>query len=129
MTEPGENPPARACWGCGAQLVLPPRLTVTTPPPRAEHHIRLRRAARVQAHHLLPEPTRHDCSDETLVAELVEHPSKPGRFGITNRSKEPWSATRSDGTPQQIDPGQTVPLRSGLELDLGAGVRAVVRAK
>ncbi|MFD3836242.1 protein kinase [Streptomyces sp. NPDC058642] len=129
MTEPGENPPPRTCWGCGGQLMLPPRLTVTTPPPRAEHHIRLRRAARVQAHHLLPEPTRHDCSDASLVAELVEHPSKPGRFGIANRSKETWTGTRSDGTPQQIGPGQTVPLRSGLELDLGGGARAVVWAK
>ncbi|WP_031486850.1 protein kinase domain-containing protein [Streptomyces bicolor] len=129
MTEPGENPPSRACWGCGAQLVLPPRLTVTTPPPRAQHHIRLRRAARVHAHHLLPEPTRHDFSDASLVAELVEHPSKPGRFGIKNHSKDTWTGTRSDGTAQQVGPGQTVPLRSGLELDLGGGVRAVVRPK
>ncbi|MCE0447816.1 hypothetical protein LT493_39520 [Streptomyces tricolor] len=39
MTEPGENPPPRDCWGCEARLVLPPRLTVTTPPPphRAPH--------------------------------------------------------------------------------------------
>lgn len=129
MTEPGENPPSRPCWGCGARLVLPPRLTVTTPPPRAQHHIRLRRAARVQAHHLLPEPTRHDCSDASLVAELVEHPSKPGRFGIKNHSKDTWTGTRSDGTSQRIGPGQTVPLRSGLELEFGGGVRAVVKAR
>ncbi|MFI8237879.1 protein kinase [Streptomyces sp. NPDC085866] len=129
MTEPGENPPPRPCWGCGALLVLPPRLTVTTPPPRTEHHVRLRRGARVQAHHLLPEPARHDCSDAALVAELVEHPKKPGRFGIANRSRQTWTGTRSDGTSQKVEPGQTVPLRAGLELDLGDGVRAVVRAE
>ncbi|WP_225826365.1 serine/threonine protein kinase [Streptomyces naphthomycinicus] len=129
MTEPGEKPPPRHCWGCGAVLVLPPRLTVTTPPPRAEHHIRLRRAARVQAHHLLPEPARHDCSDAALVAELVEHPQKPGRFGLANRSPRTWTGTRADGTVQRVEPGQTVPLRSGLDLDLGDGVRAVVRAQ
>ncbi|MGW2743101.1 protein kinase domain-containing protein [Streptomyces sp. NPDC001450] len=129
MTEPGESPPPRPCWGCGALLVLPPRLTVTTPPPRTEHHIRLRRGARVQAHHLLPEPARHDCSDTALVAELVEHPKKPGRFGIANRSRQTWTGTRSDGTAQQVEPGQTVPLRAGMELDLGDGVRAVVRAE
>ncbi|MEU1403642.1 protein kinase [Streptomyces sp. NPDC005728] len=129
MTEPGENPPPRLCWGCGAQLVLPPRLTVTTPPPRTEHHIRLRRGARVQAHHLLPEPARHDCSDAALVAELVEHPKRPGRFGIANRSQQTWTGTRSDGTVQKVEPGQTVQLRSGLELDLGDGVRAVVHAR
>jgi hypothetical protein len=63
------------------------------------------------------------------VAELVEHPSRPGRFGIANRSDRTWTGTRSDGTSQQIGPGQTVPLRAGLELDLGDGARAVVRAK
>ncbi|MFF8726072.1 protein kinase [Streptomyces sp. NPDC015171] len=129
MSEPGENPPQRNCWGCATSLVLPPRLTVTTPPPRTEHHIRLRRAARVQAHHLLPEPARHDCSDASLVAELVEHPKKPGRFGLANRSPQTWTGSRSDGTVQRVEPGQTVPLRSGLELDLGGGVRAVVRAR
>ncbi|MDX2294583.1 hypothetical protein R6G00_20690, partial [Streptomyces roseofulvus] len=40
-----------------------------------------------------------------------------------------WPATRSDGTSQRIGPGQTVPLRSGLELELADGARAVVRAR
>jgi DNA-binding helix-hairpin-helix protein with protein kinase domain len=127
MTEPEEST-AGACWGCGTALVLPPKLVITTPPPRAERHVRLGRAARVHAHHLVPEPTRHDYSDATLVAELTEHPQKPGRFGLANRSGDAWSGTRSDGSSQQISPGQTVPLRAGLALDL-AGARATVQAK
>ncbi|MEU7136555.1 protein kinase [Streptomyces sp. NPDC046261] len=127
MTQPEETT-AGTCWSCGGTLVLPPRLVLTTPAPRAERHLRLRRAARVHAHHLVPEPTRHDYSDATLVAELTEHPRKPGRFGLANRSGTAWTGTRSDGTTQQITPGQTVPLRSGLELDFG-GARAVVHPK
>ncbi|MEU7434109.1 protein kinase [Streptomyces sioyaensis] len=126
MTEPGATA-AGTCWSCDKALILPPQLIVTTPPPRAEHHIRLHRTARVHAHHLVPEPTRHDYSDATLVAELTEHPKKPGKFGLANRSGKAWTGIRSDGTAQQISPGQTVPLRSGLELDLG-GAQAVVRA-
>ncbi|WP_053708637.1 hypothetical protein [Streptomyces sp. NRRL B-3648] len=102
---------------------------MTTPPSRTEHHIRLRRAAGVRAHRLLPEPARHDCSDAALVAELVEHPGRPGRFGLVDRSGETWTGTRSDGTVQTVEPGRRVPLRSGLDLDLGGGVRAVVRAR
>ncbi|GHC58237.1 protein kinase domain-containing protein [Streptomyces cinnamoneus] len=127
MTEPEETT-AGTCWSCRSVLVLPPRLVLTTPSPRAERHVRLGRAARVHAHHLVPEPTRHDYGDATLVAELTEHPQKPGRFGLANRSGAAWTGTRSDGTTQQIAPGQTVPLRSGLELDLD-GARAVVRPK
>ncbi|MFK0252174.1 protein kinase [Streptomyces sp. NPDC090445] len=127
MTEPRSSTPG-ACWGCRNTLVLPPRLVLTTPPPRTEHHILLHRSSRVQAHHLAPEPARHDYGDTTLVAQLTEHPQKPGRFGLANRSAGTWTGTRADGTTQRIDPGQTVPLRSGLELDFG-GARAVVRAR
>ncbi|WP_030154617.1 protein kinase domain-containing protein [Streptomyces sp. NRRL S-244] len=127
MTEPRSADPG-TCWGCGSTLVLPPRLVLTTPPPRTEHHILLHRSSRVQAHHLAPEPARHDYGDGTLVALLTEHPQKPGRFGLANRSASTWTGTRADGSTQRIDPGQTVPLRSGLELDFG-GARAVVRAK
>ncbi|WP_275462483.1 protein kinase domain-containing protein [Streptomyces noursei] len=126
MTQPGETT-AGTCWSCGGALILPPRLIVTTPLPRTEHHIRLHRTARVHAHHLMPEPTRHNYSDATLVAELTEHPNNPGKFGLANRSDRAWTGTRSDGTTQQVSPGQTVPLRSGLKLDLG-GAQAVVRS-
>ncbi|MEV7425079.1 MULTISPECIES: protein kinase domain-containing protein [unclassified Streptomyces] len=127
MTEPEETD-AGTCWSCAGALVLPPRLVITTPPPRTERHVRLRRTAKLHTHHLAPEPARHDYSDATLVAELTEHPSRPGRFGLANRSDTEWTGTRSDGTSQRIAPGQTVPLRSGLELTLG-GAQAVVRAK
>ncbi|MFF4011614.1 protein kinase [Streptomyces sp. NPDC001717] len=127
MTEPLSAAPGN-CWACNAALVLPPRLVLTTPPPRTEHHILLHRTSRVQAHHLAPEPARHDYGDGTLVAQLTEHPQRPGKFGLANRSGSSWTGTRADGTTQEIAPGQTVPLRSGLELDFG-GARAVVRSK
>ncbi|MET9534800.1 serine/threonine-protein kinase [Streptomyces sp. NPDC006649] len=131
MTQPAQST-AGACWSCGSTLILPPRLVLTTAPPRAERHIRLHRTSRVHIHHLLPEPGRHDYSDDTLVAELTEHPQKPGKFGLANRSGTPWTGTRADGTTQEIAAGQTVPLRSGLELDLGHGTtraKAVVQVK
>ncbi|MFI9587631.1 protein kinase [Streptomyces sp. NPDC052236] len=127
MTEP-QSATAGACWSCGRGLILPPRLVVTTLSPKVERNLRLRRAARVYAHHLLAEPDRHRYDEASLVAELVEHPRKPGKYGLANRSAESWSARRSDGTVQQVTPGQTVPLRAGLEFGLGSAARAVVRA-
>lgn len=106
---------------------LPPRPAVSAPPPRTERHVRLRRAALVQARRLLSEPTRHGCSDAALLAELVEHPRNPGRSGLANRSRQTWTGTRSDGAARKVGPGRTVPLRSGL--GLGGGVRAGVRSR
>ncbi|MFD8994559.1 protein kinase domain-containing protein [Streptomyces abikoensis] len=127
MTEPLSTT-ARACWSCGSTLVLPPRLVITTPMLPTERHLRLRRSARVHEHHVVDEPARHDYGDGTVVAELVQHPTKPGVFGLANRSAKTWSARRSDGTAQDVPPGRSVPLRAGLEIDLG-GARAVVRAE
>jgi DNA-binding helix-hairpin-helix protein with protein kinase domain len=124
MTEPTGST-GGSCWSCGSTVILPPRLVLSTPPPRAERSVRLHRTARLHEHHLLPEPARHDYSAATLVAELVENPAKPGRFGLANRSRTAWTAIRSDGGRQEVGPGLTVPLRTGLALDLG-GASAVV---
>ncbi|WP_431037680.1 protein kinase domain-containing protein [Streptomyces sp. P6-2-1] len=119
MTEPGSGD-SRPCWRCGQLVTLPARLTVTTLGPRVVRHISLHRTARLQAHHLEAEPARHDYGDATLVGMLTEHPKQPGRFGLTNRSTQSWTAERRDGSRQSVDPGQTIPLRAGLSLDLAA---------
>ncbi|GAA3849860.1 hypothetical protein GCM10022403_096810 [Streptomyces coacervatus] len=125
LTEPRETKPG-VCWRCRHTLMLPPRLVVTTRMPKVERHLRLRHKAKVYAHHLQAEPDRHRYGPDGLVAELVEHPQKPGKYGLANRTGTTWSTRRSDGTAQQVAPGQTVPLRAGLEVDLGLA-RAVVR--
>ncbi|XUL92335.1 protein kinase domain-containing protein [Streptomyces galilaeus] len=124
MTEPHETKPG-PCWKCRRPLMLPPRLVVTTRMPKVERHLRLRRAAKVYEHHLRAEPDRHRYEPDGLVAELVEHPQKPGKYGLANRSATTWTTRKADGTAQQVAPGQTVPLRAGLEVDLGPA-RAVV---
>ncbi|MET9009793.1 hypothetical protein ABZX74_02440 [Streptomyces olivaceoviridis] len=126
MTEPGE-PAAAGPLGVRGRPALPPRPAVAAPPPRPERHVRLRRAALVQARRLLSEPTRHGCSDAALLAELAEHLRNPGRSGLANRSRQTWTGIRSDGTARKAGPGRTVPLRSGL--GLGGEVRAGVRAR
>ncbi|MFD9716263.1 protein kinase [Streptomyces sp. NPDC059076] len=127
MTEPRSSTPG-ICWSCNRVLMLPPRLVVTTQRPRVERNLRLRRAARVYDHHLHAEPTRHRYDADSVVAELVEHPQKPGKYGLTNRSRETWTTRKSDGTTQQVAPGQSVPLRAGLEIQLTSSARAVVSA-
>ncbi|MGW2099379.1 hypothetical protein ACWCPX_16995 [Streptomyces olivaceoviridis] len=109
MTEPGE-PAAAGPLGVRGRPALPP---VTAPPPRTERHVRLRRAARVQARRLLSEPTRHGCSDAALLAELVEHLRNPGRSGLASRSRQTRTGTRSDSAARKVGPGRTMPLRSG----------------
>lgn len=125
LTEPGG--PAPTCWKCGNTLSLPPTLQLSagTGSLRTRRAIRLGAQTRLYAHHLVDDPERHDFT--ALVGEVTEHPKQPGRFGITNRSGTRWTARRDDGTVVDVDPGKTVALRTGLQLEFGAGAEAVVR--
>ncbi|MEV0223551.1 protein kinase [Streptomyces sp. NPDC050704] len=127
MTEP-DVLTASSCWSCLKTLVMPPRLVVTTAHPRAVRTVRLGHDARLYAHHLEAEPKRHDFSRSAVIAELSENPKRPGQFGLTNCSQQVWHARRTDGTAQQVEPGRSVSLRSGLGVDLGNGVEAVVHS-
>ncbi|MGJ5799695.1 protein kinase domain-containing protein [Streptomyces europaeiscabiei] len=125
LTEP--DGPAPTCWKCGNMLSLPPTLELAagTGSLRTRRAIRLGAQTRLYAHHLVDDPERHDFT--ALVGEVTEHPKQPGRFGLTNRSGTRWTARRNDGTVVDVDPGKTVALRSGLQVEFGAGAEAVVR--
>jgi DNA-binding helix-hairpin-helix protein with protein kinase domain len=126
LTEP--DGPAPSCWSCRRPLALPPRLHLTTGTATVRNRprsIRLGPQARMYAHHLAVETDRHDFG--AVVAEVTEHPKQRGRFGITNRSQNRWTARRSDGSVHDVDPGRTVALSTGLQLEFGGGAEAVVR--
>ncbi|MFJ2815949.1 protein kinase [Streptomyces sp. NPDC091279] len=126
LTEP--DGPAPLCWGCGSRLDLPPRLQLTTGTATSRSRprsLRLGPQARVYAHHLAVEAERHDFS--AVVGEVTEHPQQRGRFGITNRSGQRWVVRRADGSVHDVDPGRTVALSPGLQVEFGGGAEAVIR--
>ena len=61
------------------------------------------------------------------VAEVAEHPRRPGVWGLHNQTARPWSYTGSDGKQRTVQPGQSAPLRDGLQLNFGR-VQGVIRA-
>ena len=52
-------------------------------------------------------------------AELARHPSNPSRWGLKNLSRRRWTYLGKSGEEKQVEPGRSVPLRPGLELDFG----------
>lgn len=126
LTEP--DGPAPVCWSCGRPLSLPPRLRLTTGTATSRskpRSIRLGAQARMYAHHLDVDPERHDFT--AVVAEVTEHPKQRGRFGITNRTGHRWTARRADSSVHDVDPGKTIGLSTGLQLEFGGGAEAVVQ--
>jgi DNA-binding helix-hairpin-helix protein with protein kinase domain len=124
LAQPGGPEPD--CWKCRHTVAPAPRLDVRTGVGvvRGRRAIRLVRGACVYDHHLQDDPKVHDFT--RVVGEVTEHPQKPGRFGLTNRTGEAWTSRRSDGTSQQVAPGRTVALRPGMVIEFGGGAEGTV---
>jgi hypothetical protein len=74
---------------------------------------------RLYAHHI-NSSADHDFTQ--LVAEMVAHPTKPGRYGLRNMSSHVWTSTGKDGTVSEVHPGKVLQLRSDLQFEI-AGTR------
>jgi serine/threonine protein phosphatase PrpC len=58
-------------------------------------------------------------SQETAIAEVIQSSSDPLRLILVNLSEEAWQVTQPDGTTQEIQSQQSVPLQKELKIKLG----------
>ena len=110
-----ENPtddgiPFRPCWSCGNLIEPPPRLRF------AGGVVVLNAGTRVTRHHVA-----RDFVNDVVLAEVTEHPRRPGAWGLTNRGDRPWSARTPDGDDQEILPGRSIGLIAGTVIDFRSG--------
>jgi hypothetical protein len=55
-------------------------------------------------------------------AEVVRHPTDQSIWGLKNLTGVKWTATRTNGTVQDVEPGRSVTLASGTQIQFGKGV-------
>jgi DNA-binding helix-hairpin-helix protein with protein kinase domain len=101
----------RACWSCGAELRVPPRIRV------GGAVVMLNHDARLYPHHVDPQRL-YDFS--APVAEVAAHPTAPGLWGLRNVTERKWVATTADGTGRDVEPGRSVALAAGTRIQFGA---------
>ncbi len=101
---------AGTCWSCRAPLTLPPRIHI------GNAVVMMNFDARLYRHHIDPQAPI-DLGD--VVAEVAEHPQRPGVWGLRNRSGRAWTATTSDGAAKPVGPGRSVALAVGTHVSFG----------
>ncbi|GMV36447.1 MAG: hypothetical protein AMXMBFR61_09550 [Fimbriimonadales bacterium] len=99
------------CWKCKSLVQSPPRLRV------GEWEVALNYDAKLYRHHISKPPT-YDFT--TPIAEMAEHPTEPGRWGLKNLSEDPWMVTKSDGTLLEVPPGKSAAIYQGQRIRFGA---------
>jgi serine/threonine protein kinase len=103
------------CWACDASIDSPVRLRFDG------SYLVLNRHTRVYRHHL-----ERDYDFGAVVAEVVQHPSRPGVWGLRNASDRQWRVSPPGGSTYEIGPGQTVALIPETIIDLGAARATIV---
>ena len=98
------------CWSCKNDIILPFRMRIE------KNTIMLNHNTKLYPHHI-DEQRPYDFSEP--VAEVVHNPKNPNVWGLKNLTSEKWTMKRSDGTIQDVFPGKSVPLISGLEINFG----------
>ncbi|MEP7305864.1 MAG: hypothetical protein ABJA98_10125 [Acidobacteriota bacterium] len=63
-----------------------------------------------------------------VVAEVSPSPHDPSVLGLMNQTRHAWSATLSDGSLRQVDPGKSIKLADGTALTI-ASTRVAVRQR
>ena len=53
------------------------------------------------------------------IAEMTQHPSQPGVWGLKNLSSGKWSSTAVGHEVREVEPGRSAPVMSGLRINFG----------
>jgi hypothetical protein len=97
------------CWSCKTSISPPPRLNIK------KQVVMLNQNSVIFAHHI------HGNFDFLNIAgRLSQHPSQPGKWGLTNLTKDNWTFIKANNETQIIEPSKTAPLISGAKINFGA---------
>jgi len=107
-----------ACWSCGADLILPPRIRI------GDAVVMLNYDTRLYPHHVDPSKL-YDFT--TPIAEVNQHPKDPSIWGLRNLSGGKWTITTDDGAIRDVETGQNVRLAVGAKINFGYGKEGEIR--
>jgi hypothetical protein len=96
------------CWSCRREVVLPFRIRI------GKNVVMLNSDSKLFLHHVDGE---HDLS--TPIAEVAQHPSNPGIWGLKNLSGNKWVRATPEGENKEIIPGQSATLAKGIKIQFG----------
>jgi DNA-binding helix-hairpin-helix protein with protein kinase domain len=102
----------RVCTECRRQPGIPLRMRID----QSDVVVVVAEQRRLFEHHLL---RRSDYKFDTCLAEVVKKPSQPAVLGLRNLSQDVWIATAPTGQESYVQPGQSVSLVPGGQINFG----------
>lgn len=109
---PGET---LRCWSCERVLDDPVRLVIDGRP------LVLNPDTTVHQHHF-----NLDYDFVTVLGRVVQHPSRPDRWGLRNESSTHWTVVHPNGERTVAEPGRSVGLFPGTVVTIGRSTAEIV---
>ena len=103
---------AKGCWACASPHRLPPRMRIDR-----DDVVMLNHDTLLYPHHL-NEQRRYEVDEP--AAEVTQHPQNPQIWGLRNLSSQKWTSQNAEGEVNDVEPGKTVTLSSGLQIQFGS---------
>jgi len=121
LWEPGMS--FATCWNekCRKPITIPARLVFSQL--GGAHHVLLTGGAKLLRRHLDPTGPLEQATE--TIGEVKQNPANPSVWGICNLMSTPWMATAADGKSVEVPPHKSVPLASGLKVNIG-GITAQI---
>jgi serine/threonine protein kinase len=102
------------CWRCSVPMAAPPRIRLNGG--ATAKVVVLNKDTHLYPHHL-GAIGNYDFSSP--LARVVEHPRRPGVYGLKNVSGHTWDVTASTGASVEVPLGSTLSLSAGTRINFG----------
>ncbi len=103
-----ENDIPHVCWNCGKEIKVPSRLVI------GKNSIILTSKTKLYAHHILG-----DYDMNTVVGEVAVNPKNPAKWGLKNKTGEPWRYIKADGSEVLVESGRSAHIARDTRIDFG----------
>lgn len=99
------------CWNCQSTVIIPPALLID------KRMIMLNNCAHILQHHV-----KDDFDLDTVIGEVVQHPTDPRKWGLKNLSDEIWTYIGSDELHVPVGKNDTAGISTEASIDFGQAV-------
>ncbi|MCL2400133.1 MAG: protein kinase [Defluviitaleaceae bacterium] len=96
------------CWQCKGVISLPPRIKI------GNQLIMLNHNTELFSHHI-----KGGFDFSTKIGKISKHPTRPGRWGLTNTGSDNWTLTKQNGESTTVMSGKTAPLQTDAKINFG----------
>jgi DNA-binding helix-hairpin-helix protein with protein kinase domain len=100
------------CWGCQKNIKIGSQIVIGKG--KKQIRIPINSETKVYSHHI-----NGDFDMDTVVGEVVSHPTDPTKWGLRNKTQSNWTYIKADGTQIAVASEKAAAIAKNVKIDFG----------